>query len=99
MAMLIETEHSATIVTRSTVKAMRITRDMLHGQMTEDPSLAEHFLGKIVGRLTALARELERIEAGLAVAAASVDLVESSHLEAEESDGQPRAHAGVALLH
>ncbi len=91
MAMLVETEHSATVVTRSKVRAMKITREALHGLMLEDPGLAEHFLGKIVARLGVLADELRRIDAGLAVG----DDREAGAAPAEdEADG-----ARAATLH
>ncbi|HZA00674.1 MAG TPA: cyclic nucleotide-binding domain-containing protein [Hyphomicrobiaceae bacterium] len=67
MAMLIETEHSSTIVAEGTVRALKITRASLHDQMMKDPSLAEHFVTKITGRLLALAEELRQIDRALAV--------------------------------
>jgi CRP-like cAMP-binding protein len=67
MAMLIETEHTSTVVAEGTVRALKITRASLHGQMLEDPSLAEHFVTKITGRLLALAEELREIDRALAV--------------------------------
>jgi CRP-like cAMP-binding protein len=67
MAMLIDTEHTSTIVAEGPVRALKIARASLHGQMTADPSLAEHFVTKIIGRLVALARELREIDRALAV--------------------------------
>lgn len=69
MAMLIETEHTSTVVARSAVRALRITRDALRAQMLEDSSLAHHFVDRISGRLKALAEELRHadltLDAGL----------------------------------
>jgi CRP-like cAMP-binding protein len=67
MAMLIETEHTSTIIAEGAVRALKIARASLHDQMLKDPSLGEHFATKIVGRLLALARELREIERALAV--------------------------------
>jgi CRP-like cAMP-binding protein len=67
MGMLIDTEHTSTIIAEGPVRALKIARTSLHGQMTADPSLAEHFVTKIIGRLFALAQELREIDRGLAV--------------------------------
>ncbi|MDX2290388.1 MAG: cyclic nucleotide-binding domain-containing protein [Hyphomicrobiaceae bacterium] len=65
MAMLVETQHSSTIVARGSVRALRITRTDLHAQMEDDPALADHFVQKIAGRLNRLAKELRTIDAAL----------------------------------
>jgi CRP-like cAMP-binding protein len=65
MTMLIETDHSSTIVAKTTVRALRISRAELHAQMADDPALADHFVTKISGRLSTLAEELRQIELGL----------------------------------
>lgn len=65
MAMLIETQHSSTVIARGSVRALRITRADLHAQMEEDPAVADHFVGKITGRLTRLAQELRTVDATL----------------------------------
>jgi CRP-like cAMP-binding protein len=67
MAMLIEIEHSSTIVAEGSVRALKITRANLHSQMADDPSLAEHFVAKITLRLHALAENLRKIDRALAV--------------------------------
>jgi len=67
MAMLIDTEHTSTIIAEGPVRALKITRASLHGQMAADPSLADHFVNKIIGRLHALAEELRYIDRVLAV--------------------------------
>jgi len=73
MAMLIETQHSSTVVARGSVRALRITRADLQGQMEEDPEVAEHFVGKITGRLSRLAQELKAIDTTLAGTASLFD--------------------------
>lgn len=66
MAMLIDHVHTATVVARGQVRALRITRDTLERQMLDDPTLAEHFVARITDRLHAVADELRRIDAHLA---------------------------------
>jgi CRP-like cAMP-binding protein len=61
MAMLVETEHSSTVVARTTVRAIKISRAEIHAQMAGDPGLADHFQNKISGRLSRLVVELRRI--------------------------------------
>lgn len=66
MAMLVETEHSSTVVARSQVRALRIPATALNVLMEQDLTLAEHFIDKLTGRLSLLAAELRTIDAGLA---------------------------------
>ena len=66
MAMLVETEHSSTVVATTSVRALRITRAGMHEQMSEDAALAEHLVAKISARLATLVTELRRIDRGLA---------------------------------
>lgn len=65
MAMLVDTVHSSTVVARSSVRALRISRSELHEQMEADPALAEHFVARISGRLGRLAAELRAIDGAL----------------------------------
>jgi CRP-like cAMP-binding protein len=65
MSMLIDTEYSTTIVAKSAVRALKITRAALYAQMEQDPELAAHFVAKISSRLRDFTDELRRIEAGL----------------------------------
>ncbi len=65
-AMLIETTHSSTVVARTQVRALQITRDELHAQMLEDPSIAETLIHNIAVRLMRMAEELRQIDATLA---------------------------------
>ncbi len=69
MAMLIEHDYAVTIVARSTVRAIRISRETLHGLMATEPGLAQHFVDRIASRLTRVAVELRRIDQTLALAA------------------------------
>jgi len=65
MAMLVETQHSSTVVARGRVRALRITREELHAQMHLDPAVANHFMDKITGRLTRLAQDIRRVDLAL----------------------------------
>lgn len=66
LAMLIETMHSATIIARTPIRALKISRDDLHEQMGDDPALAEHLMSRIADRLTYLVREIHAIDESLA---------------------------------
>jgi CRP-like cAMP-binding protein len=66
LAMLVETVHSATIVARGTVRALRLTRSEMHMLMAEDPQLADHLTQKITSRLQRLAQELRAVDQALA---------------------------------
>lgn len=66
MAMLIETDYSSTVVARSTVRALRITRTSMLAMMLEDPALAEHLVAKVARRLHTIATELRKIDVVLA---------------------------------
>ncbi len=65
MGMLIETQHTSTVVARTPIRALRITRAEMIEQMAEDPDLADHLVQRIASRLTALAQELRAIDARL----------------------------------
>lgn len=71
MTMLIETECTSTVVARTSVRALRITRSELLAQMTADPTLAEHFIDKISGRLSSFVEGLKEIDRSLAAIGAS----------------------------
>lgn len=66
MTMLIETACTSTIVARTPVRALRITRSEMLAHMTDDPSLADHFIEKISGRLSAFVSGLDEIDRSLA---------------------------------
>lgn len=65
LAMLIETVHSATIIARGTVKALRLSRSEMHAQMADDPRLAEHLTQQIAARLSRLASEIQAVDQAL----------------------------------
>lgn len=65
MTMIIETESSSTFVARTTVRALRISRDELLEQMSEDTALADHFIERISGRLSEFVSELRDVDAVL----------------------------------
>ncbi len=66
MAMLIETEHSSTVIARTPVKALRIPRATMLEMMMDDPRLAEHFVARVARRLHGIAAELRKIDVVLA---------------------------------
>lgn len=66
MAMLVDTIHSATVVARSNVRALRLGRQEMHALMLEDPRLAEHFSAHITARLKRLAIKLKAVDDALA---------------------------------
>lgn len=66
LAMLVETIHSATIVARTTVKALRLTRAEMHDAMADDPRLADHLTQKISERLHRMAEDLRSVDRALA---------------------------------
>jgi len=62
-AMLIDaTAHGSTIVARTHVRGLRISRDALHAQMATDPTLADHLVQNIARRLARMAEELREID-------------------------------------
>ena len=65
MTMLIETECTSTVVARTPVRALRITRAEMIAHMTADPSLADHFVAKISGRLSSFVDGLKAIDGSL----------------------------------
>jgi CRP-like cAMP-binding protein len=66
LAMLVETVHSTTVLARSTVRALRISREDMHELMAEDSSLAQHFTACLTQRLSRIAEELAEIDSRLA---------------------------------
>jgi CRP-like cAMP-binding protein len=66
MTMLIETECSSTVVARTAVRALRISRSEMLAHMTDDPTLAQHFIDKISGRLSSFVSGLKEIDDNLA---------------------------------
>lgn len=66
MTMLIETESTSTIVARTSVRALRITRSEMLAHMAEDPAVADHFIAKISSRLAEFVEGLREIDRSLA---------------------------------
>ncbi|HML42478.1 MAG: cyclic nucleotide-binding domain-containing protein [Hyphomicrobium zavarzinii] len=66
MTMLIETECTSTVVAKTPVRALRITRSEMLAHMTADPTLADHFIEKISGRLSSFVEGLRDIDRSLA---------------------------------
>jgi CRP-like cAMP-binding protein len=73
MAMLVETVYSVTIVAEERVRALAINRKALFEVMEEDPSIAQHFSEKLLGKLTELAQDLHAVDAQFALLEASLD--------------------------
>jgi CRP-like cAMP-binding protein len=79
-AMLIEATFGSTVVARSHVRALRISRDELHAQMRADPLIADRLVQNIAQRLTRLADELRRVDEVLAgPRAGSASLAATTH--------------------
>lgn len=71
MAMLIETNYASTIIARTPVRALRITRSELHAQMAEDQALADHLVQRIAARLSGIASALRDIDERVTKSSAS----------------------------
>lgn len=69
LAMLVETVHASTIVARTQIRALKISREEMHAQMLDDPKLAEHLMGRIAKRLQVLAAEVRAIDEVLSLLA------------------------------
>jgi CRP-like cAMP-binding protein len=83
-AMLVETTYGSTVVARTPVRAVHITRDVLHEQLLGDPRLAEQLVLNLAKRLTDFADELRRVDALLARASGPAAI---------EAPGTPEATA------
>lgn len=88
LAMLIETEHTSTVVARAVTRAIRITRQSIHQQIEADPRLADHLSHKLARRLETIAHDLREIDGLLAHGEASY---------APSLRGQARAQTGAQL--
>lgn len=69
LAMLVETVHSASVMARTPIRALHISREDIHAQMADDPQLAQYMTDIITGRLKSLVSELNMIDGVLAVLA------------------------------
>jgi CRP-like cAMP-binding protein len=64
-AMLVETTYGSTIVARTAVRAVHITRAALHDQMLLDPDLAGRIAANLGKRLAETANILRQVDARL----------------------------------
>ncbi len=64
MAMLVETEHSSTVVALSSVTAIKLSRTVLAELFDRDPSMAEYFADRLRERLDDMLGGLRKL-AGL----------------------------------
>lgn len=92
LAMLVETVHTATVIAKTPVRALRLTRSEMQDLMMEEPALAEHFSSKITERLVVLANELKAIDQALA----EIATLNSSAVAATVPAGLPHTSA---MLH
>ncbi len=69
MAMLVETQHTSTVVAETSVRALRIPRTQMLEILAEDPQVADHFIQKVVQRLKRVADSLRQVDSMLASAA------------------------------
>lgn len=68
LAMLVEHTFALTVTCESTVRAVRLDRRMMHGEMARQPALASSIVGRLSSRLTRIAIELRRVDELLALA-------------------------------
>ena len=66
MAMLIEAEHSSTVIARGMTRAIRLTRAAVLQQIAADPDLADHLSRKLAHRLQNMANQLRELDETLA---------------------------------
>jgi CRP-like cAMP-binding protein len=66
MALTIETSHSSTIVAKSPVRALKLSRSEMHAHMADDPAFADHLVQRIAARLHRIAEELHEVDNELA---------------------------------
>lgn len=64
-AMLVETTFGSTVVARTKVRAVHLTRDAMYQQMLEDPDLAGRIAQNLAKRLSNVAEILKRADARL----------------------------------
>lgn len=96
MTMLIETACASTIVARTPVRALRITRSAMLAQMNDDPTLADHFIGKISGRLSSFVSGLKEIDEALGDVDA-YDAVEEAAVRQQQAQAAGDEAATVTL--
>lgn len=66
IAMLIETTHTSTVVAKSVVRAIRLTRAALLDQIKAEPAIADRLSGNLARRLENMAGTLRKIDETLA---------------------------------
>lgn len=69
LAMLIDHAYGVTVMARSNVRCLKLSRDIMLRHMAKQPELADHFVSRITSRLTRVAVEMRRIDQILALAA------------------------------
>ncbi len=62
MGMLVETTHTSTVVAKSVVRAIRLTRTAVLDQIKADPSIADHLSSNLARRLNDMAGTLRNID-------------------------------------
>jgi CRP-like cAMP-binding protein len=77
LPMLIDADYSTTVVAKTAVRALKITRAALQAQMERDPELAAHFVAKLSARLRDFTDELRRIESGLDPSASGANAIQN----------------------
>lgn len=98
MTMLIETSCTSTVVARTPVRALRITRSEMLAHMTDDPTLADHFIEKISGRLNAFVSGLKEIDSSLEANTAQAAVGELP-MPAQQQQAQIADDAATVTLH
>ena len=86
MCMLIETDHTSTVVARTVTRGIRLTRASVLDQIKNDPALADHFSGVLARRLQGMAGQLRELDQTLA------------RLDAPFAASTLGARPGVALM-
>jgi CRP-like cAMP-binding protein len=72
MAMLVETVHMSTVVARTPVRAIRLTREVVRAEIEEDPDIGLTVSANLARRLLAVAAQMRAIDATLAALDATV---------------------------
>lgn len=68
LAMLIEHRTTVTVIAADTVRAIKISRDMIHAVMQDDRNVLQHFEARMTARLSRVALELKLVDQRLAAA-------------------------------
>ena len=67
MGMFVEMESGATIIARTQVTALALSRQMMLSFLEEEPRFCDHFNVKISARVASIAAELRKIDQSLAL--------------------------------